>query len=92
MGWLKHAETVSPSPRARSLEIQKHGINIRTRVAVIGIHSAARSIFKALVIRCFIFRRLDLSGELHGQSTAGTPDIVVPDTSDGVMVLLNLTP
>jgi hypothetical protein len=30
---------------------------------------------------------------LHGQSPkAGVPDIVVPDTSGGVMVLLNLTP
>jgi len=29
---------------------------------------------------------------LHGQSpTKGLPDIVVPDTSGGVMVLLNLT-
>jgi len=30
---------------------------------------------------------------LHGQTaTAGIPDIVEPDTSGGVMVLLNLTP
>jgi hypothetical protein len=28
---------------------------------------------------------------LHSQSVAGLPDIVVPDTSGGVMVLLNLT-
>jgi len=29
---------------------------------------------------------------LHGQSKAGLPDIVIPDLSGGVTVLLNLTP
>jgi hypothetical protein len=33
-----------------------------------------------------------LMANLHGQSpTAGLPDIVAPDSSGGVMVLLNLT-
>jgi hypothetical protein len=33
-----------------------------------------------------------LTQDLHGQSpTGGLPDIVVPDTSGGVMVLINKT-
>ncbi len=32
-----------------------------------------------------------LAGHLHEQSAPGLPDIVVPDTSGGVMVLLNTT-